>query len=388
MRIIGAVKRILLLAVILIAVYCLVELIFNVSTVSTPSTDLEQFLPRPHEVTGGRGTLRRRNEKAVNVIRGRGQHCKIQSKLVIFGSFKSQVQSFAQNKFKSFNRQMAGCRLPGEVTCEFTENETQYTNADVLYVHECFHDRAEPASPHQILLHYNLGPEIFQCNTGESTEADMRISYTSSSIIRVPYLCLAGVRKPLLDALALSPPTNRHKIAMFVSDCNSGFSRWRRDYLRQLMKYVRIDSYGHCFHNTEMKSTRKERNYLKLKLDLIRDKGYKFLISFENSVTTEYVTEKIWHAYMTQTIPIYYGAPEIYDQVPGGNTFIDAAKFTGPKQLADYIKQVDSDDSLYQSYFKFDVNHTIAFQKKYCINNVTCEMCKKIFEFKRKRCSQ
>ena len=29
--------------------------------------------------------------------------------------------------------------------------------------------------------------------------------------------------------------------------------------------------------------------------------------------------------YMSQTIPIYYGAPEIHRQVPGAKTFIDAA---------------------------------------------------------------
>ena len=152
------------------------------------------------------------------------------------------------------------------------------------------------------------------------------------------------------------------------------------------MKYVQIDSYGQCFHNTEMRTTRKDRDRFKLKLDLIRNKGYKFLISFENSVIHEYVTEKIWHAYMTQTIPIYYGAPEIYDQVPGANTLIDAARFAGPKQLAEYIKQVDSDDSLYQSFFKFDINNTIAFQKKYCTSNVACEICKKSFEFKQTQC--
>ena len=379
MRIIGAVKRILVLAVILIAVSCLVKLGLNVLIFNESPSDQKQFPQRP------RGTRNRQNGTAVDAaIPGHGEQCKIQSTLVIFASL---TMSFAQNKFRSFNRQMAACRLPGKITCEFTENEAQYANADVLYVHECFQDRAERAHPDQILLHYNLGPEIFPCNTGKATKADMRISYTSSSVIRLPYVCLAGVRQPLLDALAMSPPIDRQKIAMFVSDCESGYSRWRRNYLKQLMKYVQIDSYGHCFHNTEMKSTRKEHNYLKLKLDLIRNKGYKFLISFENSVTPEYVTEKIWHAYMTQTIPIYYGAPEIYDQVPGSNTFIDAAKFAGPKQLADYIKQVDSDNSLYQSYFKFDVHHTRAFQKKYCISNVACEMCKKMFEFKQNRCS-
>ena len=53
----------------------------------------------------------------------------------------------------------------------------------------------------------------------------------------------------------------------------------------------------------------------------------------------EYVSKKIWHAYLSQTIPIYYGTPDVFtmQQVPGNNTFIDATKFAGPKELAQYI---------------------------------------------------
>jgi len=378
MRTVGVI-RILLAVAIFIAACCFV---FNVSIFDILYNASEQEV----QFSSHQMTRYRLNRTAVKITTGtrHGKNCKISNKLVIFASF--QPHSFAKNKFRSLQVQMGTCHLLGKKTCEFTESEAQYATADVIYVHECFHDRAERAHPHQVLLHYNLGPEIFECNTGSSTMADMRISYTSSSIIRLPYLCLAGVRQHTLDALTMSPPTNRHKIAMFVSDCNSGFSKWRSDYLRQLMKYIPIDSYGRCFHNTEMKVTRRERDRFKLKLDLIKDKGYKFLISFENSIAPEYVTEKIWHAYMTQTIPIYYGAPEIYDQAPGANTLIDAAKFAGPKELAEYIKLVDTNNSLYQSYFKFDISHITAFQEKHCISNVACEICKKSFEFKQSQC--
>ena len=371
------VRKLTVATAIFVVSCCLFELIFDVSlfniSVLKPFS-LKPVQSSPHEAGGY-------FKKAVPSLR---KKCEIPNKLVIYASFKPH--SFARKRFQSFQTQVATCRLPAAATCEFTEREEQYVTADVLYVHECFHDRSERAHPRQILLHYNLGPEIFPCNTGNFTQADMRISYTTSSTVALPYVCLPGVRQPTLDALAMSPPINRQRIAMFVSDCHSQTSKWRLDYLRELMKHVPIDSYGQCLHNIEMQSTRKDQDYLKLKLDLIREKGYKFLISFENSVTREYVTEKIWHAYMTQTIPIYYGAPEIYNQVPGAKTFINAAKFPGPKQLAEYIKRVDTNDKLYRSFFKFDVNHIVAFQKKYCINNVSCEICKKLFEFKQDQC--
>ena len=297
MRIIGVLKRILLVLLIFVAVCCFVG-VFDGSPFNILISHRGLHQPSPRVMP-----TYRQNKTIAIATRNHEEHCEFRSKLVIFASF--EPQSFAQNKFRSLKGQMATCRLPGGTTCEFTENAAQYATADVLYVHECFHERSERAYLHQILLHYNLGPEIFACNTGDSTRADIRISYTSSSIIRLPYLCLAGVRQHTLDALVLSPPTNRHNIVMFVSDCNSKFSKWRYEYLKQLMKYVQIDSYGLCLHNTEMRATRKERDRFKLKMDLIREKRYKFLICFENSVTSEYVTEKIWHAYMTQTIPIY-----------------------------------------------------------------------------------
>jgi len=38
---------------------------------------------------------------------------------------------------------------------------------------------------------------------------------------------------------------------------------------------------------------------------------YKFIVSFENSHSKGYITEKIFNALLAQTIPIYNGAPDI-----------------------------------------------------------------------------
>ena len=157
------------------------------------------------------------------------------------------------------------------------------------------------------------------------------------------------------------------------------------------MKHIKIDSYGKCLHNTVMESTRKDTktvNHYDLKVDILKKKKYKFLISFENVANSEYITEKIWHAYITQAIPIYYGAPEIYKQVPGANTFIDAAKFSEPKELAEYIKKVDIDEKLYQSFFDFDISYLKTFEKTWCSEiPLSCSMCSKAYQIKQNRCN-
>lgn len=38
---------------------------------------------------------------------------------------------------------------------------------------------------------------------------------------------------------------------------------------------------------------------------------YKFIISYENSVCNDYVTEKIWRTLIVGSVPVYFGAPNI-----------------------------------------------------------------------------
>lgn len=59
---------------------------------------------------------------------------------------------------------------------------------------------------------------------------------------------------------------------------------------------------------------------------------YKFNLCFENVRYPGYVTEKIFDAMIANTIPIYYGAPDIADFVPS-EAFIDASKFESFEEL-------------------------------------------------------
>ena len=313
--------------------------------------------------------------------------CKDQNKLVVYSKL---IDGFPAVRFRDYQKSVTDCKLPDGVTCSYTEDDNLYSTADVLYIHECFSFCEAPAYPEQIVVRYNLGPEIeFRpCNNATIQAADIKINFHISSTIPWLYLCLPGIKQPLMDALKLNVPSNRHGIAMFVSDCKANFSQWRYKYLIELTKYIKIDSYGKCLHNTEMKSTRHDTKRFDLKVDILKKKRYKFLIAFENTPVSEYITEKIWHAYMSQTIPIYYGAPEIYEQVPGRNTFIDAAKFSKPKQLAEYIKKVDRDMKLYRSFFDFDISHLEEFEKAWCSEiPLSCDICNKAYQIKQSHCN-
>lgn len=72
----------------------------------------------------------------------------------------------------------------------------------------------------------------------------------------------------------------------------------------------------------------------------------------------------------------------MYNQVPSDNTFVDTAKFAGPKELAEYIKQVNDNKSLYKSYFNFDINQMLNFQKNYPNEPLGCAMCKHLYHLR------
>ena len=73
---------------------------------------------------------------------------------------------------------------------------------------------------------------------------------------------------------------------------------------------------------------------------------YKFNFCPENSRFNGYVTEKPIQAMACGSIPIYCGAPDVYNYLPEG-TFISTDEFT-PKELCKYIKNMD--DKTYREY--------------------------------------
>jgi GR25 family glycosyltransferase involved in LPS biosynthesis/glycosyltransferase involved in cell wall biosynthesis len=79
--------------------------------------------------------------------------------------------------------------------------------------------------------------------------------------------------------------------------------------------------------------------------------SYKFSITFENTDYPGYVTEKIYDSYKSRCIPIYWGTNYVIKDF-NPKTFINANDFKNFDKLIEYIIKVDTDDALYESYFK------------------------------------
>ena len=143
---------------------------------------------------------------------------------------------------------------------------------------------------------------------------------------------------------------NNHKREKFCSyvATNPGFENNRQIFVERLSsQYKHVDCGGVHLNNISGAIPRGTNASGKIE----HNKQYKFAIAFENKQYPGYVTEKIYDAYRSGCIPIYWGTPDVTQDF-NPTTFINANDFPNFDALIDHIRRVDCDDELYASYFK------------------------------------
>ena len=168
------------------------------------------------------------------------------------------------------------------------------------------------------------------------------------------------------------------KACMFISsDMNRSH---RQEYLKQLMQYTDIDSYGKLYHNCELPVEDRGRDTL---LSVIGD--YQFVISFENAIGKDYVTEKFFNPLLAGTVPVYLGAPNIREFAPGENCFLDVSAFDSPEGVAVFMNQCYDDEALYERFHAWRKRPLLlSFTNKLeqVRSNPLTRLCQKIHELK------
>ena len=168
----------------------------------------------------------------------------------------------------------------------------------------------------------------------------------------------------------------KKKVAWMASHCPT--SSKREEYVRQLQQFVQVDVYGKCGNGTfncprnEMHWISDPQCYVQLAAD------YKFYLSFENSICTDYVTEKFFDILQHEMVPIVLGGAD-YSRIAPPHSFIDARQFEA-KQLADYINKLDADDALYSEYFQWKINYEIESGSAQMSRHGFCDLCAKLHD--------
>lgn len=183
---------------------------------------------------------------------------------------------------------------------------------------------------------------------------DRRMDYHPKADVVYPYYT-----KMKEDALPkkIDISKKENKICMLIS--SSINQSGRREYLTELMQYVAIDSYGKLCNNKNIKDDKGRETKLALY------SKYKFVIAFENAVCNDYVTEKFYDPLLAGSVPVYFGAPNINEYIPGNKCYVDVRAYKSPQELAVYLNFCMNNDIEYMKYHAWRYKPFIAdFSKK------------------------
>lgn len=183
------------------------------------------------------------------------------------------------------------------------------------------------------------------------------MTYRVDSDVFVPYGYLRA-REPMAS---LTLPRKTKLVAWVISNWNEEHARVR--YYRQLKNYLPIDIYGARGLDLQ------EDSVVKIVSQ------YKFYLAFENSRHPDYITEKLWrNAFQSWAVPVVLGPSRAnYELFVPSNSFIHIDDFSGPMQLARYLKFLDRNKRQYKKYFawrkRYEVQET-SFWDEHC-----CRVC-------------
>lgn len=107
---------------------------------------------------------------------------------------------------------------------------------------------------------------------------------------------------------------------------------------------------------------------------------YKFVLAIENTKTESYVTEKLFYALDSGAVPIYFGAPNVWDFVPP-HSVIDGSKFSSLEELASYVKAIANNPVAYAEYHAWRRCGVLGNYRKTraaSLDTLPCRLCEAI----------
>ncbi|KAJ8286730.1 hypothetical protein GJAV_G00042650 [Gymnothorax javanicus] len=142
------------------------------------------------------------------------------------------------------------------------------------------------------------------------------------------------------------------------SDCDPPSDR--DTYVRELMRHIRVDSYGACLHNRDLPASLQDSTSMD-------DPGfhkilaqYKFILAFENAICDDYITEKLWRPLKLGVVPVYYGAPNVHAWLPSNRSAVVVDPEEPPERLAQYLRQLDENDEAYEAYLEWKLRGQVS----------------------------
>lgn len=240
--------------------------------------------------------------------------------------------------------------------CFLEDNRSLFSQADVIV----FHHQELWTGYSELPLHLSRPPMqkwIWLSLEPPMNNRDLR-NYASIFNWTMSYRRDADIFMPYGELIAKS--TNTTYVIPSKSDCLVCWvvSKYKSNQSRslvfhQLKKHIpsrRIEVYGQWTN----------RPLSNKKLLSTISQCY-FYLAFENSISTDYITEKLWrNSFQAGSVPVVLGPPRnVYELYIPPGSFIHVNDFSSVKELAAFLNQVAADRKRYESYFKWHLHYDV-----------------------------
>ncbi|KAK7480095.1 hypothetical protein BaRGS_00028655 [Batillaria attramentaria] len=277
-----------------------------------------------------------------------------------------KFDDWLRNAFGSY----AGCDVDA---CVLTNDTRLHTKADAVIFHICkLSDTTPPfeKTPGQVFAAYCLEPPPSYVSPYRSRAWKDVFNWT------ITYRKDSDIYRPYGEVVYRGTPRNRNYTAIvaqksktavwFVSNCNAPSRRLA--YVNELRKHIQVDIYGKCgpYRCSKNNNTACMKSV---------EPAYRFYLSFENSFCTDYVTEKLFKVYERNLIPVVRGGADYKKILPEG-TYIDAADFRSPAELARHLKYLEANATAYEAILK----RKDRYRPQYPHRRAVCQMCRMLHE--------
>ena len=190
---------------------------------------------------------------------------------------------------------------------------------------------------------------------------NISMSYRKDGNLYAPYFTMVPRNDPQPHYKTRLPFHKRNKtVVWMVSNCHADS---RRDlYVGELQKYINVDIFGLCGKNRTCDNRRSKSLYRDC--FAMFERTYKFYLSFENNICTDYYTEKLLNPFEHEIVPVVFGGADYERDFPE-HSVINVMDFPNPKDLAVYLNSMVEEE--YDSYLQWRATYRLEYHTDSCI---------------------
>jgi len=186
----------------------------------------------------------------------------------------------------------------------------------------------------------NQRPEDYECHYAITFDHNYYGWHYRLPLFVIYLWALKNVHKTKYDKNYILNPTIEKKYDFCSFVVKNGVPPERNEFYDQLSQYKKIDSGGPHKKNIvgDLKTEEDKIKFLSSR---------KFNLCFESMSYPGYATEKILHAFLAGTVPIYWGSETIESDF-NPRAMINVHNFAEYSDVIEYIKKIDKSDPHYE----------------------------------------